>query len=38
MKIYVIKVAVRGVSSVVWRRLRITADTSLAALHYIIGV
>ncbi|MGS4262737.1 IS1096 element passenger TnpR family protein [Serratia marcescens] len=37
MKIYVIKIAVRGVSPMVWRRLRIAADTSLAALHFILG-
>jgi len=38
MKIYVIKIAVRGVTPMVWRRLRIAADTSLAALHYIIQI
>jgi hypothetical protein len=38
MKIYVIKIAVRGVSPMVSRRLRIAADTSLAALHYIIQI
>lgn len=38
MKIYVIKITVRGVSPMVWRRLRIAADTSLAALHFIIQI
>ncbi|EDP9872353.1 hypothetical protein LSB85_004569 [Salmonella enterica] len=38
MKIYVIKIAVRGVSPMVSRRLRIAADTSLTALHYIIQI
>ncbi|EDY9238424.1 plasmid pRiA4b ORF-3 family protein, partial [Salmonella enterica subsp. enterica] len=36
MKVYIIKIAVRGVSPMVWRRLRIAADTSLTALHFII--
>ncbi|MBP8253599.1 MAG: plasmid pRiA4b ORF-3 family protein [Citrobacter sp.] len=38
MKMYTIKVAVRGVSPMVWRQFRIAADTSLAALHYIIQI
>ncbi|EGO9689650.1 plasmid pRiA4b ORF-3 family protein [Escherichia coli] len=38
MKVYVIKIAVRGVSPMVWRRLRIAANTSLAALHFIIQI
>jgi hypothetical protein len=38
MKIYVIKIAVRGVSPMVWRRLRIATDTSLAALHSIFQI
>lgn len=38
MKTYTIKLAVCGVSPMVWRRLRISADTSLAALHYIIQI
>ena len=38
MKVYVIKIAVRGVNPMVWRRLRIAADTSLAALHFIIQI
>ncbi|CRY55813.1 Plasmid pRiA4b ORF-3-like protein [Yersinia intermedia] len=38
MKIYVIKIAVSEVSPMVWRRLRIAADTSLAALHFIFQI
>ena len=38
MKIYSIKIALRGVSPMVWRRLRIAGDTTLAALHYIIQI
>ncbi|ACX86428.1 hypothetical protein Pecwa_0603 [Pectobacterium parmentieri WPP163] len=38
MKIYVIKIAVRGVSPMVWRRLRIADDTPLAALHFIFQI
>lgn len=38
MKIYVIKIAVCGVSPMVWRWLRIAADTSLAALHFIFQI
>ncbi|EGE0345952.1 hypothetical protein DNC81_23060, partial [Shigella sonnei] len=33
MKIYVIKIAVRSVSPMVWHQLRIVADTSLASRH-----
>jgi len=36
MKNYFIKIALRGVSPMVWRRLRIPGDTSLAQLHVII--
>lgn len=36
LKVYVIKIAVRGVSPMVWCRLRIAADTSPAELHFII--
>lgn len=35
---YVAKTAVRGVSAMVWRRLKVAADTSLAALHFIIRI
>lgn len=38
MTIYVIKIAVRGVTPMVWCRLRISADTSLAALHFIFQI
>lgn len=38
MKIYAIKIAVRGVIPIVWRRLSIAADTSLAALHFIFKI
>ncbi len=38
MKVYIIKISVRSVSPMVWRRLRIAADTSLAALHFIIQI
>ena len=38
MKIYIIKVALRGVSPMIWRRLRISGNTSLASLHYIIQI
>lgn len=38
MKIYAIKVALRGVSPMIWRRLRIGGNTSLASLHYIIQI
>ncbi|HAU2960810.1 TPA: plasmid pRiA4b ORF-3 family protein [Salmonella enterica subsp. diarizonae] len=38
MNIYVIKIAVYGVKPMIWCRLRISANTSLAALHYIIQI
>ncbi|MBJ2592303.1 plasmid pRiA4b ORF-3 family protein, partial [Salmonella enterica subsp. enterica serovar Hadar] len=38
MKIYVIKIAVHGGSPLAWRRLRIAADTSPAALHLIFRI
>ncbi|MFT8259203.1 MAG: plasmid pRiA4b ORF-3 family protein (plasmid) [Candidatus Symbiodolus clandestinus] len=38
MKAYTIKVALRGVSPMVWRRFSVTADMSLACLHYIIQI
>ncbi|WP_419901145.1 plasmid pRiA4b ORF-3 family protein [Kiloniella sp.] len=38
MKTYSIKVALQGVSPMVWRRFRITGDTSLASLHYLIQI
>lgn len=36
MKIYLIKVALHGVSPMISRRLRVAGNTSLASLHYII--
>lgn len=38
MKTYMIKVALRGVSPMIWRRFSIAADTSLACLHCIIQI
>lgn len=38
MKTFTIKVAIRGVSPIVWSRFRIAADTSLTVLHYIIQI
>jgi len=38
MKIYIIKIALRGISPMVWRRLRIPGNKSLADLHRIIQV
>ena len=38
MQIYIIKVALRGVSPMIWRRLRIGSHTSLAHFHHIIQV
>ncbi len=36
MNTYSIKVALRGVTPMIWRRLRVRGDTSIADLHYII--
>ena len=33
MKVYYIKIALRGVSPMVWRRLRVPGSTTLARLH-----
>lgn len=38
MKIYFIKIALRGVSPMVWRRLQVPGNTSLAQLHHIIQI
>jgi len=38
MKVYLVKIALRGVSPMIWRRLRIPGETSLAMLHDIIQV
>ena len=37
-KNYSIKIALRGVSPMIWRRIIIAGNTSLAALHYIIQI
>lgn len=36
MKIYTIKIALQGISPMVWRRIRVAGNTSLADLHYIV--
>ncbi|QTL41768.1 plasmid pRiA4b ORF-3 family protein [Xenorhabdus budapestensis] len=38
MKTYIVKVALRGISPMVWRRFRLSGETSLAAFHYIIQI
>ncbi|MEM6486477.1 MAG: plasmid pRiA4b ORF-3 family protein [Pseudomonadota bacterium] len=38
MNIYSIKVALRGISPMIWRRLRLAGTTSLADLHRIIQI
>ncbi|WP_368666831.1 hypothetical protein [Xenorhabdus sp. PB62.4] len=38
MKSYVVKVALRGISPMVWRQFRLSGETSLAALYYIIQI
>ncbi|AIL13662.1 plasmid pRiA4b ORF-3 family protein [Candidatus Paracaedibacter symbiosus] len=38
MKLYRIKIALRGISPMVWRRLQIPGNTSLANLHHIIQI
>ena len=38
MKIYSMKVALRGVSPMIWRRLRVNGTTSLADFHQIIQI
>lgn len=38
MEIYFIKIALRKVSPMVWRRLRVPGNTSLAHLHHIIQI
>jgi len=34
--VYQLKVALRGISPLIWRRLLVRADTSLAELHHIL--
>lgn len=36
MKIYTLKIVLRGISPLVWRRLKVPRRTSLAQLHYVI--
>lgn len=38
MKVYFIKIALRGVSPMVWRRLRVPGSASLAMLHECIQI
>lgn len=38
MNIYILKIALRGVSPMIWRRLHIPGNTSLAKLHQIIQI
>ena len=38
MRVYFIKVALRGISPMVWRRLRVPSVTSPAMLHEIIPI
>ena len=38
MNVYSIKIALRGVSPMIWRRLRVRGHTSLADLHHIIPI
>jgi len=38
MKAYIIKIALRGVSPMVWRRLQMSGNISLAGLHHIIQI
>jgi hypothetical protein len=38
MKNYSIKIALRGISPMIWRRLRILGSTSLADLHHMIQI
>lgn len=38
MKIYTIKIALHGISPMIWRRIKISGHTSLADLHHIIQV
>lgn len=38
MNTYSIKIALRGVSPMIWRRLRVHGNESLADLHHIIQI
>ncbi len=37
-KVYQLRVSLRGISPMVWRRLLATSDTSIAHLHAILQV
>jgi Plasmid pRiA4b ORF-3-like protein len=34
--VYQLKIALRGISPLIWRRLLVRADTSIAELHHIL--
>lgn len=36
--VYAVKIALRGISPMIWRRLRLFGSTSIADLHYIIQI
>jgi hypothetical protein len=36
--IYQLKVVLQGISPMIWRRLQIRDDTSIADLHYILQI
>jgi hypothetical protein len=36
MTVYAVKIALRGISPIIWRQLRLLGSTSIADLHYII--
>ena len=38
LNIYTIKIAMRGVSPMIWRRLRISGSASLAQFHHVIQI
>lgn len=38
MTVYAIKIALRDISPMIWRRLRVPGSTSIADLHYIIQI
>lgn len=38
MTVYAVKIALRRIGSMIWRRLRLLGATSIAELHYIIQI
>ena len=36
MKVYTLRIVLRGISPMIWRRVKIPGSTSLADLHYVI--